>query len=197
MNIRKTALAVILTIIIFPGLAMAAKTTIGVNVGSSEGEGWVDTQLDPYNTPLVIGAGFLYSDDDYWITNGHIAVMDEVIVPGLSLGAGFRGVLGEVEIYRRDYDVAAFCMQFLGEYDFRKNATRLPIGISASIAGAPEMLSARDTEQYIEFNTTFNFYINNWATAFAGYRKIDIEFDEPIERDWDDDAFFGGIKISF
>ncbi|MCP4369477.1 MAG: hypothetical protein GY797_15415 [Deltaproteobacteria bacterium] len=197
MNIRKIAFAVILTIIIFPGLAVAAKTTIGVNVGSSEGEGWVDTQLDPYNTPLVIGAGFLYSDDDYWITNGHIAVLDEVFVPGLSLGLGFKGVLGEVEILRRDYDVAAFCMQFLGEYDFRKNGTRLPIGISVSIAGAPEVLSARDTEQYIEFSSTFNFYINNWSTAFVGYRKIDIEFDRPANLDWDDDAFFGGIKISF
>ncbi|MDX2440450.1 MAG: hypothetical protein QNK40_07835, partial [Desulfobacterales bacterium] len=64
-------------------------------------------------------------------------------------------------------------------------------------AGAPEILSFRDTERYIEFNTTFNFYINNWATAFAGYRKIDIEFDEPVDRDWDDDAIFGGIKLSF
>ena len=197
MNFRKIALAVILTIMILPGIVAAANTSIGVNVGSSEVEGWVDTQLDPYNTPLLLGAGFLYSDDDYWIANGHIAVKDEVFVPGLSLGLGFKGVLGEVEILRRDYDVAAFCLMFLGEYDFRKNGTRLPIGISVNIAGAPEILSARDTEQYIEFNTTFNFYINNWATAFAGYRKIDIEFDKPIDRDWDDDAFFGGIKISF
>ena len=197
MNIRKIALAVVLTVFIFPGIVVAANTSIGVNVGSSEAEGWVDTKLDPYNTPLILGAGFLYSDDDYWIANGHIAVMDEVFVPGLSLGLGFRGVLGGVEIYRRDYEVGAFCLLFLGEYDFRKNATRLPIGISASISGAPEIMSFRDTEQYIEFNTTFNFYINNWATAFAGYRKIDIEFDKPVDRDWDDDAFFGGIKLSF
>jgi len=197
MNIRKIALAVILTIFIFPGVVVAANTSIGVNVDSSEVEGWMDTQLNPYNTPLVLGAGFLYSDDDYWIANGHMAVKDEVFVPGLSLGLGFRGVLGEVEILRRDYEIGAFCLQFLGEYDFRKNATRLPIGISASIAGAPEILSFRDTERYVEFATTFNFYINNWATAFAGYRKIDIEFDRPVDRDWDDDAFFGGIKLSF
>jgi hypothetical protein len=197
MNIKKIALAIILTIMIFSGIAVAANTSIGVNVGSSEAEGWVDTQLDPYNTPLTIGAGFLYSDDDYWIANGHIAVMDEVFVPGLSLGLGFRGVFGEVEIYRRDYEVGAFCLQFLGEYDFRKNATRLPIGISASISGAPEIMSFRDTERYIEFATTFNFYINNWATAFAGYRKIDIKFDAPVDRDWDDDAIFAGIKLSF
>jgi len=134
MNFRKIALAVILTIMILPGIAAAATTSIGVNVGSSEVEGWVDTQLDPYNTPLLLGAGFLYSDDDYWIANGHIAVKDEVFVPGLSLGLGFKGVLGEVEILRRDYDVAAFCLMFLGEYDFRKNGTRLPIGISVNIA---------------------------------------------------------------
>jgi len=197
MNLKKIALAVVLTIMILPGAVVAATTSIGVNVGSSEVEGWVDTQLDPYNTPLLFGAGFLYSDDDYWFANGHIAVKDEVFVPGLSLGLGFKGVLGEVEIIRRDYDVAAFCFMFLGEYDFRKNNTRLPIGISLNIAGAPEVLCARDTEQYVEFSSTFNFYINNWATAFAGYRKIDIEFDKPIVRDWDDDAFFGGIKISF
>lgn len=197
MNIRKIALAVILTIFIFPGIVVAANTSIGVNVGSSELEGWVDTQLNPYNTPLVLGAGFLYSDDDYWITNAHMAVKDEVFVPGLSLGLGFRAVFGEVEINRRDYEVGAFCLQFLGDYDFRKNATRLPISISASIAGAPEILSFRDTERYIEINTTFNFHINDNATAFAGFRKIDIEFDEPADRDWDDDAIFGGIRISF
>jgi len=197
MNVRKIALAVVLTVFIFPSIVAAANTSIGVSVGSSEAEGWVDTKLDPYNTPLIIGAGFLYSDDDYWITNAHIAVMDEVFIPGLSLGLGFRGVLGEVEIYRRDHDVGALCFQFLGEYDFRKNATRLPIGISASIAVAPEIMSFRDTEQYVEFNTAFNFYINNWATAFAGYRKIDVEFEKPVDRNWDDDAFFGGIRISF
>ena len=197
MNTKKIALTIILAVFIFPGIVVAANTSIGVSVGSSEAEGWVDTQLNPYNAPLILGGGFLYSDDDYWIANAHMTVKDEVFIPGLSLGLGFKGVLGEVEIYRRDYDVGAFCLQFLGEYDFRKNATRLPIGISASIAGAPEILSFRDTERYIEFNTTFNFYINNWATAFAGYRKIDIEFDEPVDRDWDDDAIFGGIRISF
>ena len=149
MNLRTIALTVVLTIMILPGVVTAATTSIGVNVGSSEVEGWVDSQLDPYNTPLLLGAGFLYSDDDYWFANGHIAVKDEVFAPGLSLGLGFKGVLGEVEIFRRDYDVAAFCLMFLGEYDFRKNNSRLPFGISASIAGAPEALSARDTEKYI------------------------------------------------
>ncbi len=194
MNTKKIALTIILAVFIFPGIVVAANTSIGVSVGSSEAEGWVD---NPYNAPLILGGGFLYSDDDYWIANAHMAVKDEVFVPGLSLGLGFRGVLGEVEIYRRDYEVGAFCLQFLGDYDFRKNATRLPISISVSISGAPEILSFRDTERYIEFNTTFNFHINNWATAFAGYRKIDIKFDEPVDRDWDDAAIFGGIKLSF
>jgi len=201
MNVRKIALAAVLAVIIFPGIIQAANTSIGVNIGESELEGWVDTQLNPYDTPLVLGAGFLYSDDDYWFTNAHMAVKDEVFVPGLSLGLGFRGVLGEVEINinrrDRDFEVGAFCLQFLGDYDFRKNTTRLPISISASISGAPEILSFRETKRYVEFNTTFNFHINNWATAFAGYRKIDIEFDDPVDVDWDDDALFGGIRLSF
>ncbi|OQY03840.1 MAG: hypothetical protein B6I22_10725 [Desulfobacteraceae bacterium 4572_123] len=197
MNIRKIALAAVITVFIFQGTVQAANTSIGVNIGRSELEGWVDTQLNPYDTPLTVGAGYLYSDDDYWIANAHMTVKDEVFIPGLSLGLGFRGVLGEVEIYRRDYDVGAFCLQVLGDYDFRKNTTRLPISISASISGAPEILSFRDTERYVEFATTFNFHINNWATAFAGYRKIDIEFDKPVARDWDDDSIFGGIKLSF
>ena len=197
MKIKKIALAIILTAFVFTGIVQAADTSIGVNLGASEIEGWVDIKFNTLNTPLILGAGFLYSDDDYWLTNVHMAVKDEVFTPGLSLGLGFRGVLGEVEIYRRDHEVGAFCLQFLGDYDFRKNTTRLPISISASISGAPEILSFRDTERYIEFNTTFNFHINDNATAFIGYRIIDIEFDKPVDRDWDDDAIFGGIKLSF
>jgi len=197
MNIKKIVLAVVLTVFIFPGIVQAANTSIGLNVGSSEAEGWLATQINPYNTPLVLGAGFLYSDDDYWIANAHMNIKDEIFTPGLSLGLGFKGVFGEVEIRDVDYDVGALCFQFLGDYDFRKNATQLPISISASFSGAPKILSFRDTERYMEFKGSFNFHINKSATAFAGYRVIDIRFEEPTERDWDDDAIFAGIRMSF
>ncbi len=197
MNFRKIALAIILTAFVFTGIVQAADTSIGVNLGTSEIEGWVDIKFNTLNTPLILGAGFLYSKDDYWLTNVRMAVKDEVFTPGLSLGLGFRGVFGEVEEKRIDYDVGALCLQFLGDYDFRKNTTRLPISISVGISGAPEILSFRDTERYIQFSGFFNFHINDNATAFAGYRKIDIKFDEPVNHDWDDDAILGGIKISF
>ena len=206
MNIKKIVLVIILTALLFPGIVQAENTTIGVNINSSDIEAWIDTQLKTYNTPLVLGAGFLYSEDDnygreeydyYRIGNVHMAVKDEMFVPGLSLGLGFKGVLGEIEINNEDYDIGAVCFQFLGGYDFRKNTTRLPVSITANLSISPKMLSFQDTDKYMEFTSAFNFHINDYAAAFVGYRIIDIEFDEPVERDWDDKSVFGGIRISF
>lgn len=206
MNIKKIVLVIILTALLFPGIVQAENTTIGLNINSADIEAWIETQLKPYNTPLVLGAGFLYSEDDnygrdeydkYKIGNVHMAVKDEMFVPGLSLGLGFKGVLGETEIYNRDYDIGAICFQFLGGYDFRKNTTRLPISITANLSISPKMLSFLDTEKYMEFTSAVNFHINAYAAAFVGYRIIDIEFDEPVEEDLDDKTIFGGIKISF
>ncbi len=216
MNIRKKAAILtvfIFSVFVFSGTVCAAdKTTFGINIGSSEVQGWIDTQLNSNDIPLVIGADILYNNDHgrYWLTSAHIAVQDELFMPqlnfgeALSLGLGFRGVLGEVKIHGTDYDVGAFCFQFLGDYDFRKNSSPgfssffgLPVSISLSLSGAPEILCFSDTEKYVEFSTAFNFHINRSAAAFAGYRRIDIDFDKHNDENWDDDAIFVGIRISF
>ena len=217
MSIRKKAAAVltvfIFQVFVFSGIVCAEDaTTFGINIGSSEVQGWIDVQFDTNDIPLVMGADILYNNDDgrYWLTSAHIAVKDELLMPqidlgqALSLGLGFRGVLGEVKIHRADYDVGAFCFQFLGDYDFRKNSSPglpsffgLPVSISLSLSGAPEILCFSDTEKYVEFSTAFNFYINKSAAAFIGYRRIDIDFDRHDDKNWDDDAVFAGIRISF
>ena len=166
-NIKETALAAILIFLIFPVTSRAANTSIEISVNSSEMEGNIETQVYAHETPLTLGAGFIYSDD-YWVSNLHIAIIDEVLMPALSLGLGFRGVVGEAEIHDIDYDLGALCFEFVGGYDFRKDASNLPISASARVSLAPKVLSFRDTERYVEFNTSVSFHINNNAAVFAG-----------------------------
>jgi len=195
-KIKKTVLAAILILLIFPVTSQAKDTSIEINVNNSDVEVDIETQFHGLETPLAVGAGFIYCDD-YWISNLHMTIIDEAFIPALNLGLGFRAVVGEVEIHDIDYDLGALCFELLGGYDFRKSVSKLPISVSARVSAAPKVLSFRDAERYVEFNTSVSFHINNNASVFAGYRLIDFRFEDPVDTDWDDDAVFLGFRLSF
>ena len=182
-----------------PGVIQAADASIEVNVNDSDFEARLDVLVNPLETPLSVGAGFLYSDDDnFWLTNLNISIKDEVFTPGLNLGLGFKGVFGESDILLDDLTTLAVPFQFLFEFDFRESGANLPISITANLAWAPEILSFSDTEQYFEFYTAVYFHINYWAALFVGYRNIDIDYKKSsIEYRGEYDAFYFGARLSF
>jgi hypothetical protein len=197
-NIQKAAFAVILIFVIFPVVSQAANTDLEINVNSSDVELDIESYYLRYETPILFGAGALSSDQDYWISNVRLAVIDEVFVPPLNLGLGFRVYYGKADILGAEYDLAALGFQFLGRYDFRKRVTsQLPISVKAFFSIAPGVLSFGDTERYSEFKITVNFHINKSAAVFIGYRKEEARFSNTVEVDLDDDDVFFGIKLSF
>ncbi len=197
-NIKKTAFAVILIFVLFPVMSQAANTDLEINVNSSDVEVDIESNFLPYETPILFGAGVISSDDNYWISNVRIAVMDEVFVPALNLGLGFKVAYGKADILDVEYDLTALCFQFLGRYDFRKRvASKLPISASASFSVAPGVLSFSNSERYTEFKSTVSFHINKSAAVFVGYRREEVRFKNTIEIDLDDDDVFFGFKLSF
>ena len=197
-EIKKTAFVVILIFVLFPVVSQAANTNLQINVNSSDVEIDIESYLLTYETPILFGAGVISSDENYWISNVRIAVVDEVFVPPLNLGLGFKVAYGKADIFDVEYDLAALCFHFLGKYDFRKRATStLPISAAASFSVAPGVLSFGNTERYTEFKITVNFHINKSAAVLVGYRTEQARFINSIEVDLDDDDVFFGFKLSF
>jgi hypothetical protein len=191
----------LLTLLLIPGPTPAADTSFQLNVNSDEVEGRIDVKLNPYQTPMSFGGGFLYSDDneEYWLANINLAVKDEVFTPPLSLGAGFKGIFGRTDFGPFDRDTAALAFQFLGEFDFRKTTSaNVPISIVAEVSYAPDILSFNDTEKYFDFYTAGYFHINYFASVFVGYRDLEIDYKAGGRKDTlSDDSFFLGVKLSF
>ena len=197
-EIKKTAFVVILIFVLFPVVSLAANTNLQINVNSSDVEIDIESYLLTYETPILFGAGVISSDENYWISNVRIAVVDEVLVPALNLGLGFKVAYGKADVLDEEYDLAALCFHFLGKYDFRERATStLPISAAASFSVAPGVLSFGNTERYTEFKITVNFHINKSAAVLVGYRTEQARFINSIEVDLDDDDVFFGFKLSF
>lgn len=200
---KRTAIfgmAIFLATALISSSAAAADASIDLNINSNDVEARIDVKVNPLQTPMSIGGGFLYSDDktEYWLASLNFSVKDEVFTPALSLGLGLKGVFGNTDFVTFDRDTAALAFQFLGDYDLRKTSVNIPISIFASLAYAPEIISFSDTDRYFDFYTGAAFHINYFAAVYAGYRDIEIDYKAGgIKNKLSDDAFFIGITISF
>jgi len=195
-----SGIAILLLTVFISSSAAAADASIDLNINSNDVEARIDVKVNPLETPMSVGGGFLYSDDKtkYWLANVNFAVKDEVFTPALSLGLGLKGLFGNTDFVTFDRDTAALAFQFLGDYDFRKTSANIPISIFANVAYAPEILSFRDTDRYFDFYTGAAFHINYFAAMHVGYRDIQIDYEAGgIKNKLLDDAFFLGITISF
>jgi hypothetical protein len=194
----KFVTVVSLMMLLAPVTIQAADTSVELNVNDSDFEGRFDVLVNPFATPLTVGAGFLYADDDdFWLANVNLAVKDEVGAPGLNLGLGFKGIFGESDVADDDLTTAALAFQFLAEYDFRESTANLPVSITASLGWAPDIISFSDTEDYFEFYSAVYLHINYWASIFIGYRDIEIEYENDFDFEAEYDAFYFGARLTF
>lgn len=185
---------------VFPFSVSAVDTAIELNVNADDVEGRVDVKFRPMEVPLSVGGGFIYSDNGtkYWLANVNAVVKDEMFTPALSLGVGLKGVYGNTDFPLESVDTAAIPFLFLADYDFRKMSLNLPISFAASLGYAPEVISFSDTKEYLEFYLSGYFHINHFAALYAGYRRLDIDYDKSaISSNLTEDSVFFGVKMSF
>ena len=147
---------------------------------------------------LSMGGGVVFSENDYRMGNVHFALKDEVFMPALTLGLGFKGILGTAEVDNEDYDIISIGFMLLGEYDFRKVYYNLPVLIYSNVTGSPDPLSFGDTDTYLEFNIGIKGYIVKSAAIVFGYKSLEVRFnDDPDEKKLIDDAFYFGVELAF
>ena len=150
-----------------------------------------------FNSYPELGFGFDYGDD-YLITNLKFAIRDEVFTPGLTLGLGLQGYVGEVEIRNTDFELQAVSFLLLGEYDFRQAFNKFPVKLAASISVAPDALSFSDTNRYLEFSVGIYVCLLRTGALGVGYRRFEARFDQPPgEVEVTDDAVFIGFRLGF
>ncbi len=199
-KINKMILTVLLFTLVFPIISHGETFDFELNANSTDVEGKLNARLPVYGTYLYTGVGAIFSDDDdyYWISNVSAVLKDEALVEALTLGLGFKGLIGQAEARNEDFNIRSLSFLALGEYDLRKTNIRLPISLSLSYAMSPSPLNFSDTKEYQEFISTVYVHIANRASAVVGYRNIDVRFDHGSgEAKHSDDAFFFGIKLLF
>ncbi len=182
----------------FPAMTYAETIILELNANSTDVEGKFETKFQGYETDLRLGGGILFSKDNNLISNITFSLKDDIFIPALTLGLGFKGIYGRTEIDDTDYTVMALGFLLLGEYDFRKDYTQLPISIAANFSFSPTPLSFMDTVQYMDFMIALYFHIVDNASILAGYRNMESKITtDPNDVNKTDDAIFFGCRLSF
>lgn len=196
-SIKRIALIVALLAFILPGASLAEDLGVEIDASSEDIDLKISREFPFYDNYMEAGFG-LYYGEDYLISNLNLALKGEVATPGLTLGLGFKGLLGEVEIQNRDLDLRAISFLVLGEYDFRERFFDLPVNVSMSISMAPGPLCFSDTERYLEFYSAIYLYIVKNGAIGIIYRSFKAHFEESSgEVKESDDAVLLGIKLTF
>ena len=198
LNRIRPVVLVVMVFFVFSATANAGSVSFELNANQDDVAGVVEYDSQAFGAVLNAGGGLIFSDNDYTLGNLHIALKDQIFAPALTLGLGFKGVLGQTEVSSEDYDIAAIGFSLLGEYDFREIYTNFPIMIFAEVTGAPDPLSFRDTTTYMDFNTGIRGYIVRNAAIVVGYRviKVDLEASNTSDK-LTDDAFYIGLRLIF
>jgi len=196
-GLRRSSFFITFALLIFPAMVSAEGLDFELDASSDYFEAKVTWSAPIYDQDDRFGAGFIYADD-FKIANASVAVTDDRLVRALTLGLGFKGVIGEIEHGRDDFDLMAFGFHGLGEYDFRKTSSNLPLVLWASATWAPDPLAFSDSTEYLEFSTGIYFYFVRNAAIALGYWYLESEFDENHGSiDESEDVFFLGLKVSF
>lgn len=196
-TIKRIGLIVALLALVLPRTSLAQNLTAEIDANSSDIELKIGHDFPLYENTAEIGFGVSYSDD-FLISNVNFVLKGQVFVPELTLGLGFKGTVGEVEIHNVDYDLRAIGFLVLGEYDFGEKFLNLPIRASASLSVAPDPLCFSDTDRYLEFSTGIYLYVVRNGAIGIVYRSFEARFDVASGKPKDsDDAVLLGFTLGF
>jgi hypothetical protein len=196
-GIKRIALIVALMIFTLPTYSLGASINSAIYASADEIRIDLGYVFPAYDSYPEAGFGIDYSDD-YLITNLSFALKDDILLPGLILGLGLKGFVGEVDVGSKEFDLRAVSFQVLGEYDLRSKSANLPITISASFSTAPEAMCFSDTNRYSEFFAALYFYLVENGAIGIGYRNFEARFDDPSgEKKASDDSLFVGLRLRF
>ena len=198
---KKILLLVMILCGFMAGSGLAAGLDADLTVGSDSIEGGLHLQRDIANGFWRAGGSALYTDDDdteYKWFEGDFAVGSETMVPGMTCDVGVKGVVGEAEDGRFSGDVGAIAFAGRIGYLFPRQNTPVPIEVFAGLAYAPEIMSFRDTEEYLAFHIGVGVRIVQNASIILKYNSYDVDLEtRNIPWELDDSNIRLGLVMRF
>jgi hypothetical protein len=183
------------------GSCLAAGLEADLTVGSDSIEGGFHLKRDLANGFWRAGGTVLYTDDDdmeYKWAELDFSVGSETLAPGMTCDVGIKGILGDAEDNGYSGDVGAVAFAGRISYLFPRQQTPVPVEVFAGLAYAPEIMSFRDTEEYLAFHVGVGVRIVQNASIIVKYNSYDVDM-ESGARTWelDDSNVRLGLVMRF
>ncbi len=169
-------------------------TTLGLDFNDDSAEVRLDLPLtgDDYGRS-VLGGRFLYNEDeDTEMLGVELKFLGNPgAIPGLEVGAGIIGYIGE------SHDVYDFGNVGVGLMADYAPATLQGLGFSARLVYSPDIFSWQDSDGLFEFNVRVGYAITPKVKVYVGHQKIEGEIDG-FNQDVDiDDDVRVGLLVRF
>jgi hypothetical protein len=183
------------------GSSLAAGLDADLTVGNDSIEGGLHYKKDVANGFWRAGGSALYTDDDdmeYKWLEVDFTVGSETLAPGMTCEVGVKGVLGDAEDNGFSGDVGAAAFAAKISYLFPRQNTPVPVEVFSGFAYAPEIMSFRDTEEYLAFHIGVGVRIVQNASIILKYNSYDVDLEtRNIPWELDDSNIRLGLVMRF
>ncbi len=174
-----------------------------INAASSEVEARLGMSWPVWDNFLSFGLDGLFSDEDYFIINGNLTYGNTMFSPRLRFDIGFKGLGGVADIGDQSSTLGCFGFLFKGAYDIPEVEVftdfYLDLELLAELTVAPGPLAFSDTDNY--YDTRIALAINvtqdKRSSLILGYRKVKMEFEDPVDWEKKNDKFYFGFRLRF
>ena len=168
----KRYLLVMLCLLFLPMTANAGTAALEFNDESAEMRLDVPLSEDSYGKVMVGGRLLFNDDEETEMASVEFKVVgDPGSVPGLEVGAGFVGYVGESHDV---YDFNNVGIALMADY---APPTLQGLGFSVRASYAPDIFSWQDSDGLFEFNTRVYYALTPKVKVYAGYQSIEGEID--------------------
>jgi len=201
MMFRKVFVLTLMLGVAATSLCQADSWEANLNAGTTSVLGGVHYKKDLQSGYMKAGLSGLYTDDDnleYKWVQAKFAVGSETIQPGLTMEVGLDGILGDAEENGFSGDVGAIPFTGYIGYTFPRRVMPLPLEIFGGLTYAPEVLSFRDTEDYLSYRLGVGVGVMQNASVRVEYQYYDIDFEQgPGSWNMDDGVFRLSLVMRF
>lgn len=137
--------------------------------------------------------GFLYNEDDNYLTELGLLVIDEAgsKTPGLELGVGPKLWFGGSD--ESDVDIGGIGLGGQLRY---KNMNQPRIVYGASLFYAPSIVSFLDADSILEYDIRVEYELLPTANVYLGFRSIEADIKNRKDVEIDESAILG-LRFNF
>ena len=136
--------------------------------------------------------GLLVNEDDDFLLNGRMLRFGQPQsdLP-LELGVGVSFYAGSID--KPDADIYAVALTGSASYTL---STDYPTSLGAQLSLAPDITTFSDGEDLIDASVRVEVELSRFATAFVGFRFLEVGVDRASDHEFDD-RLHAGVRIGF